>query len=228
MSANIPESVFSFLHELKENNTREWMETNRNRYLKNEEYLKKCYEHLNFELNKTDQIERMKIFRIYRDLRFTPDKTPYNIHRSVSFRRAGAARRGGYYLRIQPGNSFVAGGFFNPNKEDLFRIRKEFEMDSEEIRAILNQSDFQKSFDGFSTEDAVKTAPKGFDKTHKNIDLIRLKSFVVRHRFSDEEVLSSNFLEKVLFHFQLLRPLFDYMSDVLTTDLNGVSILDQE
>lgn len=204
------------------------MELNRSEYLKNEEYLKKCYAYLNSELNKSDQIERMKIFRIYRDLRFTPDKTPYNIHRSVSFKRAGATRRGGYYLRIQPGNSFVAGGFFSPDKDDLFRIRKEFEIDSTEIRDILDQPDFKKSFGGFSTENAVKTAPKGFDKNHKNIALIRLKSFVVRHRFSDDEVLSPDFMENVLFHFKLLRPFFDYMSDVLTTDLNGVSILDQD
>lgn len=228
MNTTIPASVFQFLNSLKENNSREWMEVHKKEYQKNENLLKKFYKEVLEKLNQDDQIEKMKIFRIYRDLRFTPDKTPYNVHRSVSYKRAGAARRGGYYLRIQPGNSFVAGGFFNPNKDDLFRIRKEFEIDSEEIRSILDQSDFKKSFGGFITENAVKTAPKGFDKAHENIDLIRLKNFVVRHHFSDHEVLSSDFLENILFHFKLLRPFFDYMSAVLTTDLNGVSILDED
>lgn len=222
----IPSSVFEFLNNLKKNNSREWMEIHRETYLENETYLKNFYRHLESELNKTDAIEKMKIFRIHRDLRFTPDKTPYNIHRSVHFKRAGATKRGGYYLRLQPGNSFVSGGFFAPEKEDLFRIRKEFEIDAEEIRAILNQPGFKKSFGGFVTENAVKTAPRGFDKDHKNVDLIRLKSFVVRHRFTDKEVLAPDFAGKVMHHFQILRPFFDYMSEVLTTDLNGESILD--
>jgi len=228
MSDKIPHVVFRFLQDLKENNSREWMEVHRKEYLKSEEYLKGFYNEILKKLNETDQIEKMKIFRIYRDLRFTPDKTPYNIHRSVSFRRAGAMRRGSYYLRLQPGNSFVAGGFFKPDKEDLYRIRKEFEIDSSEIIEILNRKDFKNAFNGFVQENAVKTAPRGFDKDHENIDLIRLKSFIVRHRFSDEEVLSADFPEKVMYHFRLLRPYFDYMSEVLTTDLNGVSIIDAD
>lgn len=228
MAATIFQSVFSFLNKLKKNNSRDWMENHRQEYLDSEKHLKNFYNQILQNLNETDQIEKMKIFRIYRDLRFTPDKTPYNIHRSVSFRRAGETRRGSYYLRLQPGNSFVAGGFFKPNKEDLFRIRKEFEIDSSEIRAILNQKEFKKAFDGFVLENAVKTAPRGFDKNHKNIDLIRLKSFIVRYQFSDEEVLSEDFSERVLCHFKLFRPFFDYMSEVLTTDLNGVSIFDDE
>jgi len=219
------QSTFNFLTELKQNNNRDWMQEHKKEYLANEKVLKTFYSEIEKGLNETDKIAKIKIFRINRDLRFSPNKTPYNVHRSVSFRRAGLQRRGGYYLRLEPGNSFLAGGFFDPSPADLLRIRKEFEVDSSEIREILNNPSFKNSFGGFSDEDAVKTAPRGFDKDHENIDMIRLRKYVVRHSFTDAEVLSADFIETVLHKFRHLRPFFDYMSSILTTDLNGVSLL---
>ena len=120
----------------------------------------------------------------------------------------------------------MAGGFFSPEPADLLRIRKEFEMDASRIRKIMNEKKFKEAFGDFVQEFAVKTAPKGFSKDDPNLDLIRLKSFFFTHEFSDKEVLSPDFRDKLLYHFQLLRPYFDYMSEVLTTDLNGVSLLE--
>ena len=137
----------------------------------------------------------------------------------------GAHRRGGYYLRIEPGNSAMAGGFFSPEASDLFRIRKEFEVDATEIREILNHKKFKKAFGGFNQSYQVKTAPRNFSKEDKNIDLIKLKNYFVECKFTDEEVLSEDFEKKLMDHYLLLRPLFNYMSEVLTTDLNGVSLL---
>src|SRR5690606_33190199 len=134
------------LRKLKNNNTREWMQEHKSEYLANEMVLKQFYAAVEKSLNRTDEIAASKIFRIHRDIRFSKDKTPYNVHRSVSFSRAGAHRRGGYYLRLEPGNSYMAGGFFEPNPADLFRIRKEFETDASEIHDILNQRDFKKAF----------------------------------------------------------------------------------
>ncbi|WP_313113647.1 DUF2461 domain-containing protein [Aequorivita sediminis] len=225
MNPTIPKSAFEFLLKLKENNNREWMQENKKEYLANEKLLKEFYSAVENNLNVTDEIARVKVFRINRDVRFSNNNTPYNVHRSVSFSRAGAHRRGGYYLRLEPGNSYMAGGFFSPEKEDLFRIRKEFELDSQEIREILTRKEFKKAFGGFNQENAVKTAPKGFNKDDENIDLIRLKSFFVTHKFTDEEVFAKDFKDKLLNHYLLLRPFFDYMSDVLTTDLNGESII---
>lgn len=225
MNPTIPKSAFEFLLKLKENNNREWMQENKKEYLANEKLLKEFYSVVENNLNVTDEIARVKVFRINRDVRFSNNKTPYNVHRSVSFSRAGAHRRGGYYLRLEPGNSYMAGGFFSPEKEDLFRIRKEFELDSQEIREILTRKEFKKAFGGFNQENAVKTAPKGFNKDDENIDLIRLKSFFVTHKFTDQEVFAKDFKDKLLNHYLLLRPFFDYMSDVLTTDLNGESII---
>ena len=224
--STIPQTVFEFLTELKNNNHRDWMDANRKIYQDNEKLLKSFYTSVVERLNEKDEIEKTKIFRINRDIRFSKDKTPYNVHRSVSFSRAGAHRRGGYYLRLEPGNSLVAGGFFSPEAADLLRLRKEFEMDDQEIREILNTPDFNKAFGGFNTEYQVKTAPKGFSKDHPAIDLIKNKSFFVQHGFTDKEVFASDFLDKVIYHFELLRPFFDYMSDVLTTDLNGVSLIE--
>ncbi len=224
--ATIPASVLEFLSELKENNTREWFAEHKPTYQQQEAYLKDFYKVIETGLNEEDVIEKVKIFRIYKDVRFSKDKTPYNSHRSVSFSRAGAHLRGGYYLRIEPGNTIVAGGFFAPQPADLLRIRKEFEMDDSDIREILNQKDFKKAFGGFDTSYQVKTAPKGFSKEHAAIDLIRNKSFVVKREFTDKEVLAPDFAKVVVQHFRLLRPYFDYMSDVLTTDLNGVSLLE--
>ncbi|WP_271393044.1 DUF2461 domain-containing protein [Aequorivita sinensis] len=225
MNPTIPKSAFEFLLKLKENNNREWMQENKKEYLANEKLLKEFYSAVENNLNVTDEIARVKVFRINRDVRFSNNKTPYNVHSSVSFSRAGAHRRGGYYLRLEPGNSYMAGGFFSPEKGDLFRIRKEFELDSQEIREILTRKEFKKAFGGFNQENAVKTAPKGFNKDDENIDLIRLKSFFVTHKFTDQEVFAKDFKDKLLNHYLLLRPFFDYMSDVLTTDLNGESII---
>ncbi|PKA84118.1 uncharacterized protein (TIGR02453 family) [Ulvibacter sp. MAR_2010_11] len=225
MSVVIPKSVFTFLNNLKENNHRDWMTEHKKEYLAGEKVLKQFYAEVEDGLNKTDKIAKVKIFRINRDIRFSNDKTPYNVHRSASFSRAGEDRRGGYYLRLEPGASAMAGGFWDPNPADLLRIRKEFEMDASEIRKILQQKDFKKAFDGFIEEYAVKTAPKGFSKEDLNIDLIRLKSYFVVHKFTDAEVFSEDFKDNLLHHYQLLRPYFNYMSDVLTTDMNGVSLL---
>ena len=221
----IPKSAFTFLKSLKKNNNRDWMQVNKKEYLANEKLLKQFYKAIEYNLNKSDEISKLKVFRINRDLRFSNDKTPYNVHRSVSFSRAGVHRRGGYYLRLEPGNSMMAGGFFSPEPSDLLRIRKEFEMDATAIREVLNKKDFKKAFGGFNQEYAVKTAPRNFDKNDPNIDLIKLKSYFVVHQFKDTEVFSDNFEENLTNHFLLLRPYFDYMSEILTTDLNGISLI---
>jgi uncharacterized protein (TIGR02453 family) len=225
MRTIIPKSSFQFLKNLKKNNHRDWMQAHKKEYLEGEKSLKSFYNSIEAGLNETDEIAKLKVFRINRDIRFSKDKTPYNIHRSASFSRAGAHRRGGYYLRLEPGNSAMAGGFFGPNPADLLRIRKEFELDTSHIQDILNQKDFKREFGGFDQTYKVKTAPKGFCKEDPNIELIRLKSYFVVHKFTDAEVFSENFRENLLYHYTLLRPFFDYMSDVLTSDLNGVSLL---
>lgn len=221
----ISETLFPFLKQLKENNNREWFAQNKTHFQHEDNLLKLFFNQITIALNTFDAIEKMKVFRIYRDVRFSKNKLPYKTNRSANWMRAGEHRRGSYYLQIEPGNSFVSCGFFKPNPADLLRIRKEFEMDDTEIRMILNQPKFKEAFSGFDTSNQVKTAPKGFDKKHKAIDLIKNKNFFVTHTFTDQEVLSSDFNKKIMHHFEVVQPFFIYMSDVLTTDLNGESTL---
>lgn len=220
----LSKSIFDFLSELTENNNKPWFEANKKRYQEEEAKLKVFLGSVLENLEKTDNIEKMKIYRIYRDVRFSKDKTPYKVHRSVNFSRATEELRGGYYLRIAPGASILGGGFFSPNPKDLMRIRKEFETDATELREILADQNFQEIF-GELQGDRVKTAPRGFDKNHENIDLIQMKSFIAMRSFTDAEVLAPDFINKINKSFLALRPFFNYMSDVLTTDLNGESIL---
>ncbi|RZW42929.1 MAG: DUF2461 domain-containing protein [Flavobacteriaceae bacterium] len=221
----IKKSVFDFFKKLEKNNNRDWFNTNKKEFKTIEAEVKQNYHDILEALNKHDEIDDFKMFRIYRDVRFSKNKLPYKTHFGGSFRRKKPELRGGYYLHIQPNNeSFIATGFWEPNKEDLFRIRKEFEQDDDEIREVINDKAFKKVW-GELVGDEVKTAPKGFNKEHKAIDLIRKKQFIFTKKFTDKEVLSPNFIKDVDSAFKAIRPYFDYMSDVLTTDLNGVSLL---
>lgn len=221
----ITKETLGFLRELKENNNREWFAAKKARYQKAHANAKSFFLDLKEALGTHDEIEKHKLFRIYRDVRFSADKTPYKSHFAGSYSRSGAARRGGYYLRIRPGESFIAGGFWEPNKEDLFRIRKELEMDADEFRKVIGEPKFKKVW-GELIGDEVKTAPKGFDRDHPNIDLIRKKGFIFVRNFSDHEVTSPDFLSVVNDSYKAIRPYFDLMSDILTTNLNGESLLD--
>ena len=220
----ISKEVFDFLKQLEKNNNKEWFEANKKVFKKHEASVKGFYEAVKDKLNHHDEIEKMKMFRIYRDVRFSKDKTPYKTHFGGSFSRLGNHLRGGYYLHLKPGGSFLATGFWDPNKEDLFRIRKELEMDAAEFREVIGQKSL-KSIWGDLKGDTVKTAPKGFDREHPDIDLIKHKQYVFVRDLTDKEVLSDSFLEEVDASFCAIRPYFDLMSDILTTNLNGESIL---
>ncbi len=225
MSTTIPKETLTFFKKLAKNNDRDWFNEHKPEFKAIEAKVKSAYNHLGELMNTHDQIEKIKIFRIYRDVRFSKNKLPYKTHFGGSFARKKPELRGGYYLHIQPNNeSFIATGFWEPNKEDLFRIRKEFEMDDSEIRDILNNKTFKTTWGGF-VGDELKTAPKGFDKEHPAIDLIRRKQFIFTKKYTDKEVVADDFLENVNDAFKAIRPYFDYMSDVLTTNLNGESLL---
>lgn len=217
-------NTFDFLVQLAENNNKQWFADYKNEFDELNKKSKVFFTSIFDELNKTDDIEEMKMFRIYRDVRFSKDKTPYKTHFSCAFVRKKPQLRGGYYLHLQPNESFIGGGFWDPNPEDLLRIRKEFEYDAQSINKIINEEQFIKTFGSLQGEE-LKSAPKGFDKNHKNIHLIKKKQFLVMKKYINEEVFADDFQSKVVKDFQVMRPFFDYMSDVLTTDSNGVSIL---
>jgi uncharacterized protein (TIGR02453 family) len=219
-------STFKYLQELQLNNNRDWFADEKETYLKAQQNAKNIFAAIHLKLQKHDEIEKSKMMRIYRDVRFSKDKTPYKVHFANSYARLGKNLRGGYFLRIRPGASFLAGGFWEPSKDDLFRIRKEIELDASEIKEVLKDKNYKKYFGGkFESFSELKTAPRGFDKEHPDIELLRKKGFIASRSFTDEEVLSSNFSEEVDKSFKALRPFFNLFSDILTTNLNGETIV---
>lgn len=213
--------AFEFLNNLKENNNREWFAQHKAEYdsiaKENKVFFNKIYT----EFQEYDHLKGIHIFRIYRDLRFSKDQSePYKTNFGVGYSRSKPMLRGGYYIQLEPNNSFVGGGFWGPDTKDLLRIRKEFELNTTAIDKITSNETFIKYF-GNIEGDAVKTAPRGFDKNHPAIDLIRKKQYVVMRKFNDKEVLSESFQKEIVLTLLAMRPFFDYMSEVLTTDLNG-------
>ncbi len=217
-------SIFEFLEALKQNNHREWFYANKQNYRKQRDLITEYAQCILEGLNQSDDIEKFKVFNIHIDVRFKKDKTPYKTHFSFFYVRKKPKLRGGYYVHLSPNTSFIAGGFWKPEKDDLLRIRQEFEMDAQEFRDFSLEPTFKKVW-GTLYGNEVKTTPKGFSKEHQNIDLIRKKQLIFRSPFSDREIFSNTFLDDVVRRFELIRPFFDYMSEILTTDLNGESIL---
>lgn len=220
-------SGFDYLQKLKKNNHRDWFNDNKATYQKELEQVELFAEALLRELNKHDEIEtpsgKKSLHRIYRDIRFSNDKTPYKTNWSGNFKRATKYRRGGYYFHLESGNSYLAGGFWAPNAPDIKRVRDEIAFDAAPLRKILKSKTFTNTF-GVLQGEQLKTAPKGFDAAHEAIDLLRYKQFLLIKRFTDKEVLGNSFLSEANTTFKNMRPFFDYMSEVLTTDTNGLEL----
>lgn len=230
MKNKIAKSSLTFLKELKDNNNRDWFKANKAKHDAAKANIAEFADGLINALNETDVIEtesgKKSMFRIYRDVRFSKDKTPYNIHWSAAFSRATAHRRGSYYFRIKlGGESGVGGGFYGPNSDDMKLIRSHIAQEPERLRAILNNEIFVKTFGSLQGEQ-LKSAPRGFAKDHPAIDLLRYKQFFAFRMFSDKEVVANNFGEEALKTMLAIRPFFDYMSEILTTNLNGESLIE--
>ena len=228
MTNTIEKSTFVFLKELSKNNNRDWFTKNKSRYLSAYENLISFTDSLLAEMRKHDNIEtpsgKSALFRIYRDVRFSKDKSPYKNYWAGHFKRATKKLRGGYYFQIGPGESLAAGGFFSPNSEDLLRIRKDIDLNFKDWKKMLTDKTLVKTFNGLQGE-KVATAPTGFSRDNPAIDLLRYKQFYFERTFSDKEVLSKTFLKEINQTFKNLRTYFNCMSEVLTTDANGVSLL---
>jgi len=227
MPATIKKSTFYFLKKLSTHNDRDWFDKHKGEYLEAQENAMAFADQLIGLMSQHDRIEspsgKKSLYRIYNDVRFSKDKTPYNPRFAGYLRRHKPMLRGGYYWWIQPGDSHVSCGFAYPSPEDLLRIRLDIRDNVGAWRKLLNSKALKANF-GMMQGNKVKTTPKGFDNDHPAIDLLRYKQFWFSRPFSDNEVLANNFLKEVNKTFQSIRPFFDYMSEVLNTDLNGEPI----
>ncbi|MGR3810118.1 DUF2461 domain-containing protein [Jiulongibacter sp. NS-SX5] len=220
--------VFSFLEDLRENNHREWFEKNRNRYEEALAIMVSFADEVLEQMSEFDVLEnptgKKCLQRIYRDTRFSKDKTPYKNHWGLFLRRAGENRRGGFYLHLEPGNSFIGGGFWGPNAEDLKQIRAQLDADASEYEAVINSEEFIKMF-GEVQGQKLKKAPKGFSPDHEKINFLKHKQFLLKVALTDELIFEPNLVEYVTHVFRGMLPYFEVMTAYLTTDLNGEPLM---
>lgn len=225
----IRKASLEFLEQLPANNNREWFAAHKADYADSLGNITAFAGALIAHINTHDEIEtasgKQSLFRIYKDVRFSKEKTPYNDYWSGAFRRATKRRRGGYYFHIQPGGSFVAGGFWGPAPQDLQRIRQDIDHNHAEWYEVLAGKKLIDTFAGLMG-DQVKSAPRGYHRDHPAISLLRYKQFLLRHNFTDAEVLAPGFAKHASDTFLAMRPFLDLMSGILTTDANGVSLID--
>lgn len=178
-------------------------------------------------LQSVDEIEtasgKKSLMRIYRDVRFSKDKTPYKSNWGGGFKRSGANRRGGFYFQIEPNNCFVGGGFWNPESDDLRKIRKGISENQEAFEKIVESPEFKKHFGSFGG-DKLKTCPKGFEKTDPALKWLQHKQFLLSKRFSDKEAMQPDYAKKVVETFAAMLPFFDLMTDFLTRSTDGEEI----
>ena len=213
--------ILSFLSDLKLNNNREWFEKNKARYIRANDYfleiVKSVIEGIGqFDLDIVHLEPKKCVYRIYRDVRFSNDKTPYKTHFGAEMapggRKSGLA---GYYFHISPGESMVAGGVWHPSAENLARIRQEIDYNSNEIRRIIEEKTFIRLY-GEIKGDKLKKAPKGYDPDHKEIELLKFKDFLAYRTFDDDLVKSNNFLATLIEHFKTLKPFNDFLNVAVT------------
>lgn len=214
------EKTTAFLKALKNNNNKEWFDKNKSKYLDAKEEFDVFVEGLIKQISKFDkQIQPdMKakdcVFRIYKDVRFSKDKTPYKTHFGAHFtpggKNSGAA---GYYLHFQPGNLFIAGGNWQPEPPQLNAIRQEIDYNGDKLVKLMKAKPFSKYYDGLSDEDKLKTVPKGYDKEHKHIDLLKNRSFVVYHEIGDSKLKGKEFEKTVVDGFKAMLPFLGFLRE---------------
>lgn len=215
---NIP-TILQFIGELVQNNNREWFAENRDRYDATRAYFEKISTELIREIVKFDEeiahVEAKEcIFRIYRDTRFSHDKTPYKNHYGVFIAASGGRKsvRGGYYLHLEPSNCFVATGVWCPPPPLLKALRETVYENTDELETILNEPDFQAKFTGFYDEDKLKTVPRGFPADFRRADLLKLKHYMVEYKLPDSILESDHFVQEVATLFRTAWPLNKFLN----------------
>lgn len=213
--ANISSSTLQFLTELKGNNNRDWFTANKARYEAANKEFHQFVDALILEIQKFDPsiahyTAKDCVFRIYRDVRFSKDKSPYKTHFgahvTAAAKKSEIHTKAGYYFHLEPGGeTMLAGGAYLPEGQWLKAIRQEIAYNTAEFNSILNGKDFLRYFGEIEGE-KLKTTPKDYAADHPAIELLKHKSFLATHKLSDEQILSDGFLGHCATVFKALQP----------------------
>ncbi|EHQ28047.1 DUF2461 domain-containing protein [Mucilaginibacter paludis] len=219
----IQSATLDFLKDLAQNNNREWFQDNKQRFEAAKENVIAFTSELIKELKNADpslssDIEPKKcVMRIYRDIRFSLDKTPYKNNFGISKLPSGVkSEEIGYYVHIQPGASFAGGGYWMPQAEHLKAIRQEIDYNADDLKKIIDEPGFKKLFGEFRNQEQLKSVPRGYDPTGDNIDLIKLKSFAAMHSFTDAELLKDDSPKRVAAVLANIYPLTVFLNNAIT------------
>jgi len=208
----IAQSTLNFLKKLKKNNTKEWFDVNRGTYELAKGNMKDVVAQLIDQLSVFDSSvkglePKQCMFRINRDVRFSKNKSPYKTNIGAIINKGGKKSMvPGYYIHIEPGNSFLAGGSWMPPAPELAAIRQEIDYNTAEFKKIISAKEFKNFFGGLSEEDKLKNAPKGYEKDHPEAELLKLKSYIVVHELKDTQLLDKNFVKNAAKIFKAMYP----------------------
>ncbi len=222
----LSKETLQFLDDLKANNNRDWFLDNKKRYeaLKND-YKQLVSDFLDAMKPLDPALEMLEVkncsFRINRDIRFSKDKTPYKTHLGIWLSSgAKGMNRSGYYIHIQNGGSFIAGGLYCPEANDLKKMRKEIAFFHDDLEEILEEKKFKKEFENFDRTDGnvLKNPPRGYEKEHPAIELLKLKSFECSQKFDIAAATKKDFVTTMSQKLISLKPLNNFINRALTSD----------
>jgi uncharacterized protein (TIGR02453 family) len=213
--------VLDFLAQLAENNNREWFRENKKRYEDAKEDVESFVDSIIPALAKFDDAVKYVeakdcMFRIFRDVRFARDKSPYKTNMGAWITRSGRKSSGpGYYIHLEPGESFLAAGVYMPEPDQLKKIRNEIYHNIEEFKAILNDKNLTRIKAGLHENDKGKMAPRDFPKDFPDIELLKFKHYTLTSHFEDEMVCADHFFDNVLMAFRAMVPLNSFLKRAL-------------
>ncbi|MBN8702562.1 MAG: DUF2461 domain-containing protein [Bacteroidetes bacterium] len=213
----VTKKTFDFLKQLKKNNNKEWFDKNRATYEATKAEVSVLVEKLISELSKFEPqvaglTPKQCLFRINRDVRFSKDKSPYKTTIGASINPGGKKSMiPGYYLHIEPGNSFLAGGMYMPPSDRLAAVRQEIDYNFMEFKKIISNKDFVSYFGKLDDSDKLTSLPRGYAKDNPAIELIKHKSFIVVHQLKDDEVLNTKFISIASKIFKAMQPLNKFL-----------------
>ncbi len=217
---NISKNIFNFLQDLKQNNNRDWFLANKPRFDEIKSEFEAFIDSLISSISKFDNSishhsAKNCIFRIYRDVRFSKDKSPYKTHLgahiSAAAKKSDIHSKAGYYIHIEPEGSMLAGGAYLPQGPWIKAIRQEIHYNASDLKKILNNEKFKKYFGELEGE-KLKRAPKGYEPDHPEIELLRFKSFLAVNKCADKIVMGNKFLGHCSDVFKTLHPFDQFLN----------------